>query len=172
MKKISTPELEKPKMVSMRLSPQCIDFLAQNFDNPSNGATQIIETAAMLADDSAITALADFISGLIHSIKTFGALYRQALMDLRGRFSRNELMFLVDLRISTILTPGISSNMLANDSREVIALDGKGEYFEIADTDDFVGRLEDLNPTEAAALEIWLKGATEGDTDKIIAQLT
>lgn len=65
------------------------------------------KTAPVISDSAAEfypSLFSSLNAGLTYTLESFPALYRRTLHDLRGTFSRNELMLMVDVFNSTALT--------------------------------------------------------------------
>ena len=96
-------------------------------------------------------------SGAIYTLEAFPRLYQRTLHSLKGRFSRGELMLMVDVMNATALTPGMAGHTLLANVPDGIALDHLDEKWEIDDP-ALNEKMAGLHPFEAACLEIWANG--------------
>lgn len=116
--------------IGPRISDKARDFLSENFQSVNSGATYLLESAQNL--------------------------HRAALREIKGVFTRNELMLCLDVMNGTMLTPGINDELLAN-AVDGIALDGLDAKWEI-ERENFIKRLHSLTSFQVAALTIWANG--------------
>lgn len=98
--------------------------------------------------------------GAVYILESWVALHRRCLHDLKGAFSRGELMSMVDVMNGHIMTPqfaGQSIEMGLHDSIQLDRLDEKWDF----DAVDFLQRIKSLSPDQLAHLEVWAKGYWE-----------
>ena len=96
-------------------------------------------------------------AGLEYTADAFPALYRRTLHGLRGRFTRGELMLMVDVFNATALVPGMAGQHLGANVADGISLDRLDQKWEI-DGEDLNAKISALTIFEAAVLEIWANG--------------
>ncbi len=94
-------------------------------------------------------------AGVTFVLESFPELYKRALLELRGRFSREELMLIVDVYNATALTPGMS--MLDAQVSDGIALDDLDKKWEI-EKDSILQKVKSLTSFQGAVLEMWANG--------------
>lgn len=124
--------------IGPRITDKTRDFLSENFSSANTGAQYVLDSLP--------------------------ALYRAGLRELKGRFSREELMLMIDVMNGTMLTPGICDEVVA-DAEDGIALDGLAEKWEI-DALAFLERLHSLTSFQVAVLTIWSNGFWYGGGDE------
>lgn len=100
--------------------------------------------------------------GTTYILDAFPGLYKRTLHDLKGRFTRKELMLMIDVNNGLWLTPGISGQHMSAQVSDGIALDRIDEKWEI-DGDTLNKKVADLSIFEAACLEIWIMAFWEQD---------
>ena len=96
-------------------------------------------------------------AGLEYTADAFPALYRRTLHDLRGTFSRGELMLMIDIFNATALTPQLAGQHLAASVSDGIAWDRLDQKWEI-DGAALNAKIADLTIFACACLEIWANG--------------
>lgn len=129
--------------------------------------TGITKTAPRIADKSAEWYKSTFGSvnaGLEYILDAFPQIYRLTLNNLKGRFSRGELMLMIDVNNGLILTPRIAGQHLDAQVSDGIALDKLDEKWEI-DGDVLNGKIAALTIFEAACLELWVQAFWERHED-------
>lgn len=94
-------------------------------------------------------------AGTTYVLDAFPALYKRTLEDLKGRFSREELLLMIDVNNGLWLTPRIAGQHMDAQVSDGIALDHLDEKWEI-DGDVLNKKVADLSIFEAACLEIWI----------------
>jgi len=124
--------------ISLRISDKARECLAENFSGPNIGAGYVIDS--------------------------FPALYRATLRELKGRFTRAELMLLVDCMNATMLTPGLCDEVASN-AIDSMALDGLDEKWEVS-REELTAKLTALTAFQVAALNIWTNAAWYGGGDE------
>lgn len=99
-------------------------------------------------------------AGAEYVLETFPTLYRRTLTDLKGRFTRDELLSLLDTVNSLMLTPELAGQLLAADLSGALVLDGLAERWGIDGPalEEKIGR---LSLWQCAVLEVWLKAYWE-----------
>ncbi len=94
-------------------------------------------------------------SGVVFALEGFPKLYDRALLEVKGRFSREELLLIVDVYNSTALTPGMP--MLEAQVSDGIALDTLDKKWEI-DGKALMKKVQDLTSFQSTVVEIWANG--------------
>lgn len=94
-------------------------------------------------------------AGVVFILESFPELYKRALLEIKGRFSREELLLIVDVYNATALTPGMP--MLDAQVSDGIALDSLHKKWEI-DGSELVKKITGLTSFQSAILEIWANG--------------
>jgi hypothetical protein len=117
------------KNVSPRISPKSQEFYAESFDSINAGAEYVLDA--------------------------FPALYRRTIQLLKGRFSRGELMLMIDVNNGLWLTPGHAGQHMDIQVADGIALDALDEKWEI-DGRALNAKIGALTIFEAACLELWV----------------
>lgn len=109
-------------------------------------------------------------AGLEYILDAMPQIYRLTLHALRGRFSRGELMLILDAGNGTTLTAGIAGQHLAIGVADSIALDGLDSKWEV-DKDALNNKIAGLTIFEAACLELWVQGFWRREvTDKKVEE--
>jgi hypothetical protein len=127
----------------------------------------ITKTAPRITDKSAEWYKQSFPSvnaGLEYILDAFPALYQHTIHNLKDRFSRGELMLMIDVNNGLILTPRIAGQHLDAQVSDGIALDKLDEKWEI-DGDVLNGKIAALTIFEAACLELWVQAFWERHED-------
>ena len=124
--------------ISLRISDKARECLADNFSGPNTGANYVLDS--------------------------FPTLYRATLRELKGRFTRSELMLLVDCMDATMLTPGLCDDVASN-AVDAMALDALDEKWEV-DREALVARLTALTAFQVAVLNIWTNAVWYGGGDE------
>ncbi len=107
-------------------------------------------------------------AGIVFTLESFPELYKRALMEVKGRFSRGEILLIVDVYNATLLTPGMP--MLEAQVSDGIALDGLDKKWEI-DGKAMMKKLQALTSFQFAILEIWANGYWYAQTGKELRDL-
>jgi hypothetical protein len=119
----------------------------------------ITKTAPRISDRSAEFyrgIFGNLNQGLEYTLDAFPALYRYALNDLKGRFSRGELMLMIDVGNGLWLTPFMAGQHMSAQVSDGIVLDHLDEKWEI-DGDVLNKMVAALTIFEAACLELWVQ---------------
>lgn len=96
-------------------------------------------------------------AGLEYTIAAFPALYRRALAEIKGMFSRNELMLVIDVFNGTMLTAGMAGQHVVisvSDGTNLDHMDGKWSI----EAQELICKLRGLTSFQAACLELWANG--------------
>ena len=129
----------------------------------SKNGPGITKTAPRIMDKSAEwykQAFSSVNAGLEYVLDAFPALYQHTLHNLKGRFSRGELMLMIDVNNGLILTPRIAGQHLDAQVADGIALDKLDEKWEI-DGAGLNTKIAALAVFEAACLELWVQAFWE-----------
>lgn len=95
-------------------------------------------------------------AGLEFILDSFPRLYRQTIFDLRGKFTRGELMLLIDVNNGTMLSPDTIGWSAAANAVDGIKLDRLDKKWNI-NGKAFVAKLQTLTIFELACLELWVQ---------------
>ena len=119
------------------------------------------EIKKLLVSDSGMefypSLFADLETGLGYAVESFPAIYHRTLHDLKGKFSREELMLLVDVFNSTALTAPMAGQHIIAQVADGCDLDGLDRKWEI-DKKTMLEKLRALPIFSLACLEIWANG--------------
>jgi hypothetical protein len=100
-------------------------------------------------------------AGTAYTLESFPALYRHTIVrELMSRFTRGELLLMLDVCNGLVLTPGMAGQHLLADVSDGIALDGLAEKWEI-DGPALLTKLQALSIFQAHCLEIWCRAFWE-----------
>lgn len=102
-------------------------------------------------------------AGSMFVLDAFPTLYKRALFDLKGIFTRGELCLMIDLFNGLILTPQIAGQHIAIEVKDGIELESLDKKWEV-NKDEILVKLEglDIFPFKKACLEIWLRAFWDG----------
>lgn len=95
-------------------------------------------------------------AGMEYIGDAFSALYRHTLDDMRGKFSREELMLMIDACNGLWLTPMMAGQHMGAQVSDGIALDALDEKWEIDGT-ALNAKVAALTIFETACLELWVQ---------------
>lgn len=122
-------------------------------------ANDIVKTAPRIIEKSAAFYRDKFDTlnaGLEYVLEAFPDLYRRTLADLRGKFTRGELMLMIDVQNGHWYNPhGAGMEMTPNVS-DGIALDHLDEKWGI-DGDALNKKLAAVSHFDRTCLEIWVQ---------------
>lgn len=125
----------------------------------------ITHTAPRIGDKSAEIYRAIFGSvnaGMEYVGDAVPQMYKITLHALRGKFSRGELMLMIDVNNGLWLTPGLAGQHLSAQVSDGIALDHLDEKWEI-DGAALNAKVAALTIFEACALELWVQAFWKQD---------
>jgi hypothetical protein len=125
----------------------------------------ITKTAPRISDKSAEFYRGTFGNlnqGLEYTLDVFPALYRYTLNALKGRFSRGELMLMIDVCNGLWLTPRMAGQHMDAQVSDGIALDHLDERWEI-NGQELNKKIGGLTIFETACLEIWVQAFWKQD---------
>ena len=101
-------------------------------------------------------------------IDSFKTIYRQNLINLKGKFEKNELFLMIDVMNGTMLVAHVAGQHLVGKVSGGIALDGIDKKWKIGKT-KLMEKLMLLSIPELALFELWIQGfgVQSGDTDAL-----
>lgn len=107
-------------------------------------------------------------AGVVFILESFPELYKRALLEIKGRLTREELLLIVDVYNSTALTPGMPMvDAQVIDGMTLDALDQKWDV----DRKSMTEKIKHLTSFQSAALEIWANGYWYAHPDKELRDL-
>ena len=97
--------------------------------------------------------------GICYVLEAWPVLYRRTLHELRGVFTRHELMLILDVHRGLILTSGLAGQHLAAEVQDGIDLEGMAEKWKLPNAGrDLTEKLATLTTGEKIVLEVWATG--------------
>ncbi len=123
--------------VTPAVSDQSLEFIGKIFrkgngqPNPSGGVTFLVEM--------------------------FKPIFRQNLIDLKGKFEPAELKLMISALNGSILSPEFAGRRLVANVEDHMDLDGAAETFDV-NRKDFMEELMFLSTPQLALLELWIQG--------------
>jgi len=96
-------------------------------------------------------------SGLEYVADAFPVLYKRAMAELKGSFTRSQLSLIIDVFNATALTPSMAGQHIAISVSDGIALDGLDKKWDV-NADEINNQIAALTHFQAACLEIWANG--------------
>jgi hypothetical protein len=106
-------------------------------------------------------AFATVNAGTAYTLDSFPALYRHTIVrELMSRFTRGELLLMLDVCNGLVLTPGMAGQHLTADVSDGIALDKLAEKWEV-DSPALLAKLQALSIFQAHCLEVWCRAFWE-----------
>lgn len=93
-------------------------------------------------------------------VNAFHGWYRRTLHDLKGVFTADELMLMIDRHNGVMLSPDYAGQSLALGVRDSIELDRTDQKWNV-DKDEFLAKIEALSLFTRACLEVWAVGFWE-----------
>lgn len=138
----------------------------------------ITRTAPRISDKSAAlykSLCGNPNAGMEYIGDAFPALYRHTLDDLRGKFTRGELMLMIDVCNGLWLTPMMAGQHMIAQVSDGIALDGLDEKWEV-DGKIMNEKIARLSIFETACLELWVQAFWQqedhSNIEEYVKQLT
>lgn len=107
-------------------------------------------------------------AGVRFALESFPELYKRALMEVKGRFFREELLLIVDVYNATALTPGMP--MVEAQVIDGMSLDGLDQKWGV-DRDVLTKKVQGLTSFQSACLEIWANGYWYAKTEEKLRNL-
>lgn len=98
--------------------------------------------------------------GSAYILEAWAALHKRCMADLQGRFSRGELMAIIDVMNGHMLTPQFAGQSLEMGLHDSIQLDGLDRKWDF-DAQDFLSKITCLTLDQLSHIEIWAKGYWE-----------
>lgn len=130
----------KSKRVAPWVTPQAQMWLSETFENLNQGATYLMLSA--------------------------GPLYRQTLIEMKGKFTADELRLMLDVMNGTMLTAEWPGATLAGNVRDGIALDALDEKWKINGS-ELIDKINSLHTFQLHTIELWANGFWYGgDRDR------
>lgn len=120
---------------------------------------EIVKVSPRISQKSATEmtkAFASLNAGCEYILDSWPGLYRQTIHALKGRFSRGELMLMIDVMNGTYLTPGHAGQHLDINVEDGIKLDVLDKKWEI-DGPALNKKIAALTIFETASLEWWIQ---------------
>jgi len=130
--------------IGPRISAAAKDFYAGHFSSVNAGASYVLEA--------------------------WPGLYRATMIEMRGLFSRNELMLFLDVSNGRVLTSGMAGYHLLADVFHAVNLDGSGLRWGI-DKTELLAKLSGLLRFQIAVLELWAQESWRREDMDLIRQL-
>ena len=135
--------------VGPKISEQTADFLSEHFKSRNAGAEYILEASSYL--------------------------YRKALLNLKGKFSHEELCLIIQVLEKISLYPLMAGQHLVEQVKDAVLLGDRDNIVKISEL-EFLDRLDKLSLFQMACLEIWAKkywlNESGHDIDKYVNMLT
>lgn len=97
-------------------------------------------------------------AGCEYILEAFPELYSRTINDLRGKFTRGELMLFIDVMNAHFYNPRGAGLEMGLNVADGMALDQLDEKWEIPDKWALNKKLADLHNFDRACLEIWIQG--------------
>lgn len=123
-------------------------------------ANDIVKTAPRIVEKTADFYRGKFStlnSGLEYVLEAMPDLYAHTLHALRGKFSRGELMLMIDVMNGHWYNPHGAGQEIPPNVADGMALDALDEKWGIPDKWALNKKLLDLHQFERACLEIWIQ---------------
>lgn len=145
--------MEKRKLISPRIGEKTQKWIMENFRSATYGAEFVLECNRLL--------------------------YSRTLSEIKGKFSRGEIMAMVDVMNAHALTPFGAGGELASSLADSMAMEGLAEKWDIEGPEDFIARIGSLPSYSRACLEWWANGfwygggeeREERDIEKYVSML-
>lgn len=157
-----TKENEQMKKTTPRLSDGTAKFLETNFRSVNGGAEQVLSTIAMLADLPLVKTNTDPSQSIDYAIRAFSDVYRKELHGLRGKFSKDELMLVIDVFNGSLLSPQLAGQHIYANVADGIELDRLDEKWSI-DKATMLPKIQEISNLQRACLELWAVAYWQGD---------
>lgn len=124
-------------------------------------ANDIVKTAPRIIEKTAEFYRGKFSSlnaGLEYILEAFPELYARTIHALRGKFTRGELMLMLDVMNGHWYNPHGAGYEMGPNVADGMALDHLDEKWDIPDKWALNKKLADLHNFDRACLEIWIQG--------------
>lgn len=93
-------------------------------------------------------------TGVVFILESFPELYKRAILELKGRFSKEELYLILDVYDDTTLISGMP--MLQAQVHDGIFLNGLDHKREV-DQKEMTRKIESLTSFQSVVLEVWAR---------------
>jgi hypothetical protein len=127
-----------------------------------------VKTAPRIIEKSAEIIPTHFPSlnaGLEYIADSWPTLHRKALAEIRGLFSKDELLLILHVFNGCALTPALAGKHLAPSVVDGIALQGLDKKWH-ANSKKMVHKIDRLTSFQAAAIEVWATGFWVGSANR------
>lgn len=105
-------------------------------------------------------------SGAVYTLDSWPGLYARTLHDLKGKFSRGELILILDVFNGLWLNPELAGQHIQPQVEDGIDLNGLDAKWQV-DKETILNKLRDLRIFSLACLEIWARAAWKnGEAEK------
>lgn len=88
-------------------------------------------------------------------LEAFPSLYQRTIHDLKGKFTRGELMLMIDVMNATAIMPQHAGYTIGANVADGMTLDHLNEKWEIGEPWPLNKKMADLTEFERACLELW-----------------
>ncbi len=156
------------KNIGPKITEETHKFLSETFDNPNQGAQFLLEMIEHVGESEFYqkTMPNGFLEGLQYVLEAYPALLKRALAEVEGKFTREELMTMIDVFNAHRLTNKMAGEELWWTVAEGIKYDALDSKWGV-DKDTVLDKIAKLTSFQKAALEIWANGFWYGgDPDK------
>lgn len=126
------------KKITLAITDNAVDVVGKIFrksnspaENPSGGATYLVDS--------------------------FPAIFRQNLIDLKGKFTAGEINLMMSAMKGSSLAPEFAGRRITLNVQDHITLDGAADIYGV-DGDALVERIQALPVAQLALLELWIHG--------------
>ena len=100
----------------------------------------------------------DALTGAEFMLQTWRQIYRVSLVQIKGKFTRDELALFIDTHNGMMLSPmHFGSNTLAVGPSDAIALDNMAAKWGV-DPESLLNKIHELSAAQQLCLEIWACG--------------
>jgi hypothetical protein len=146
------------------IDPNTFAWYADNFQSARQAMASTIETVKHdLENHPAASLFPDQIQAMAFMIQSWRYIYRNALGQLRGMFTANELKLLVDIHNGHQVGPATyGAGLLCSAVSDAIALDAADEKWEI-DPVQIAEKCRSLTNVLAMTMELWAAGYWAGN---------
>ena len=113
-------------------------------------------------------------TGATYLLDSWPALYNLTLKELKGRFSKGELMLFIDVMNGTMLRPGLAGQHLHSNVVDGVDLDKLDEKWEI-DNLSLMEKMNNCTYFQFACIELWCQAfwhrCDDLDIDEYVTRL-
>jgi hypothetical protein len=151
--------------VNLQIDEKTPDFYVSGDQKASAGMRNTLETVARFGEKHpVIEACPSLESGVEYIFEWSKMIFRDSLIQIKGIFSKNELVLIVAALNSTMVSPRYAGKMFVSGISDSIDLDGYDSLYEV-DKTEIIEKLKKLNDTELATLELWANGFWYGKNE-------